>query len=356
MLRGPVEELIQTSPEPQPVAEPRQSQENVESDYNQFKTITLPVTSPIQIQDNQEANSTTSVNELHCHTAPIPPIRQSDRFPLLRRVQQLPATQTPPGNSNNSPGFTNSSSSFFDIETSASQETQIPYSDIELSILSPHQPPYEPSNNPPTSADNMRARMERQQRRMGFPHADMFVEYTEERYRRFRPSDSQQNNEAVISGTHPYQSDKYDNNQENKSGFLHMFTSWRKKTPEQQPLDLEPGLEGSSSTTPTHFNIIKHLKPNTSRSIILPSPATITQEPGLIPTPVYTPKAIPINEFPLNFEKQPGEDDIRRNQIINSLDDEVRDLIDGVDNFIVECFQGIWTVLVAIGDFFINLY
>ncbi|EGW31272.1 uncharacterized protein SPAPADRAFT_67348 [Spathaspora passalidarum NRRL Y-27907] len=366
MLQRPVvEELTQPCSKPQPPPEPRQSQENIEPE---IRTITIPSTSPIQRQENQLNQDHTipvSTDNVHCHTAPV---FKPAQFPLLGRIRepinnpiQINQVSTNNGTSNISPGFTNSSSSFFDIETSASQETQIPYSDIELSILSPHQPPYEPINHPSGSSDPaMRARLDRlEQRRSMFPHVDMFVEYTEERYRRFRPSDSQHNNEAIITGNHPYQSDKYESGTKPESSFFYRFTSWRKKPEQQQHQtpDLEnqisPVLEGSS--TQPH---VKHLnlKPNTSRSIIIPSPSTITTEPGLTSAPVYTPKAIPINEYPLNFEKLPGDDDLRRTQIINSLDDEVRDLIDGVDNFIVECFAGIWSVMTAIGDFFVTLY
>ena len=50
---------------------------------------------------------------------------------------------------------------------------------------------------------------------------------------------------------------------------------------------------------------------------------------------IYTPRGIPINEFQLNFNNKENQDSIvrRNDEIINSFDDEVRDLINGADNF-----------------------
>ena len=53
------------------------------------------------------------------------------------------------------------------------------------------------------------------------------------------------------------------------------------------------------------------------------------------PQPIYTPRGIPINEFQLNFNNKENQDSIvrRNDEIINSFDDEVRDLLNGADNF-----------------------
>ncbi|KAG7661558.1 uncharacterized protein J8A68_004927 [[Candida] subhashii] len=287
------------------------------------------------------------------------------------------------------------SSSSFEIESSGSVSSPVPYSDLEMSILSPHQPPFDPLIHPSDhphrlSKRELNARRHSSLSQTGqlenrlFPHYDQFSEFMEERYIRYRPSESQHNNEAILSGKHPFQQDDY-GRPKSSTSFVRSFTGWFKNLnkPESisgsqnqsQAIRMPPDLENqlSEGINRSQLDFIRNLKPNSSRSIINPSPIhnsgisgvvasqVISQEPSLsTPVPLYTPKAIPIIEYPLNFEKGGGvgenEDSERRNAIINSLDDDVRDLIDGVDNFLTSCFEGIWSVFVTIGDFFAGLY
>ncbi|KAI5953155.1 hypothetical protein KGF54_002526 [Candida jiufengensis] len=215
------------------------------------------------------------------------------------------------------------SSSSFDIDSPTS-DPLTPISPRDF--ISPHDPPFQADLYFPPP------KIRRSISILG-GSSDIFTDYVEDRYSRFRPNVSQHNNDVIMNNLHPFQKDNYGLEQKN---FLQNLNSWFKSKPViAKPIDLErqdPIQTGGISNSN---------KSDSFRTII------INQEPEPTPQPIYTPKGIPINEYALNYDKLPdnsnlGEEIERRAAIVNSFDDDIRDLIDGVDNFLTSCFDGIW--------------
>ena len=176
---------------------------------------------------------------------------------------------------------------------------------------------------------------------------DTFTQFVENRYARFRPSASQHNNEAIMNSMHPYQQDDY--GKEKKTALENItnnITSWFKKSLVESP---------QISKQPLNSDFAAPLAPDLEQNSITRNFLT-TGSPSCPPTVphtqnaenVCTPRGIPINEYFLNYEKLPLEHtnlveeiDTRR-EIINSFDDNVRDLVDGSENFLASCIHGVW--------------
>lgn len=74
-------------------------------------------------------------------------------------------------------------------------------------ITSPHNPSHIVSKN----SDSIRQDVISSQNRQLFPLQDFFTNFVEERLVRWRPSDSQHNNELALQGRHPYQKEEVKN-------------------------------------------------------------------------------------------------------------------------------------------------
>lgn len=289
-------------------------------------------------------------------------------------------------------------SSYFDIESHTDtsdllEESPIPYDDIEATITSPHNPPYESTNeNQPQKT--MKQSIIDSHNNAIFPMADYFQDYMEERMVRWRPSDSQFNIDDTMNGTHPYQQELQCKRKNDKlsNNFLISLKNWF-TAEKAAKSDIENQLQITEETnntniiiapkssrnlsqanpgnTPDFVQCMKAIqfRANSSTSIIAsPSRAMFSQsqnatlllQSNLVinhePSPVEilnTPKALPFNGFELNFEKREDGSNTRvdrdSDEIINTMDEDVRDLLNGFDNFLSECFSSIWGVFVSVG-------
>ncbi|KAI5967303.1 hypothetical protein CANMA_003123 [Candida margitis] len=203
------------------------------------------------------------------------------------------------------------------------------------SLVSPHDPPYDADLYCPQRASI------RPRGTTSLFGRDIFDEYVGHRYDRFRPTESQQNNDVIMNNMHPFQRDDYG---VVPKSFLESVASWFKPRPVVHDLEMQQQREEEEE-----------------KSESLPNTVIITREAGeSSPHPVYTPRGIPINEFVLNYSKPVddsnlGEETERRAAIVNSFDEEVRDLVDGSDNFLTSCFDGIWTFFNDSFDYCLNL-
>lgn len=192
------------------------------------------------------------------------------------------------------------------------------------SLVSPHDPPYDADLYYPQRG-SIKPRV------TSLFGRDMFDEYVGNRYDRFRPTESQQNNDVVMNNMHPFQRDDY--GLEPKT-FLESIAAWFKSKSVVSDLEMQQRNDDDDDED--------------VKSESLHNTVVIDQEDNTSPHPVYTPRGIPINEFVLNYSKPVddsnlGEETERRTAIVNLFDEEVRDLVDGLDNFLTSCFDGIWT-------------
>ncbi|CUM64365.1 uncharacterized protein PRCAT00001967001 [Priceomyces carsonii] len=280
------------------------------------------------------------------------------------------------------------------VEESSSRQS--PLAAELMNGLNAHKPPYDPlfADNP-VAGSSIRQGVILQQSSRFLPMIDYFQEFMEERLIRWRPSESQFDNEASMNGRHPFQ--QLTDIPSKSDSSKRIFTSLRNWFISEKALtnDLEnniSGIKGSSGpnccadlsssrsfskqTAKNSKKVPKYgdfaaylnnfnLKPNSSNSMLSvahPSPAlshnaspdnvaiTLTEEPAMIQELQYTPRALPLKDFELNYERKNMEQSSERqdqngNEIINSMDEEIRDLIDGVDNFLSDCISNIWTCL-----------
>lgn len=322
-----------------------------------LKSVTLPLTSP---------------------AIPMPMPMQHENIQQIspKLVQTLgPTNVLSPTNIH----FPNNSPSSFEVTLQSTLQ-----SPFHSSIISPHYPPYEPDLYYPSRNqrqlnlnhhNHQQQQHQRPQRQSsltsGFNRCDAFYDFAEDRYSRFRPLDSQHNNNAILSGLHPFQQENYGLP---KKTFLQSVSNWFKfKIPESEIIIERNGeyIQNSNKSTDTN-TIITGTGTGTGTANVSGSggggadddaaaaaaEVSINQnEPyETTPQPIYTPRGIPINEFQLNFNKENQDSVVRRNdEIINSFDDEVRDLINGADNFLTSCFQGCWDIGKLINDSFVEL-
>ncbi|RCK54633.1 hypothetical protein Cantr_04781 [Candida viswanathii] len=312
--------------------------------YDNLKSITLPLTSPIPTHHhhtNQHHIQTPPSSETpvkYIHTAPInfpsPTTTITPAIPIDAPLGR--ASPRGPVVAGLDPTSTTSYASF---EITSGSISQSPY--YSSVLLSPHNPPYEPDlysphrhHHPPPP----------QQLALGG-----FNSFVEDRYSRFRPLDSQHNNDGVMSGMHPFQQENYGMPKKN---ILVAFSNWFKprRTPRLTVVGAPVGDgegdgegEGEGEKSSSEDTIVISQEPNDNT-----------------PQPVYTPRGIPINEFPLNFNKENTEENSARRgghneDIIDSFDDDVRDLINGVDNFLISCLGGAWDLAKSTSDYCMTL-
>ncbi|CCE85184.1 Piso0_004766 [Millerozyma farinosa CBS 7064] len=279
-----------------------------------------------------------------------------------------------PGNNNSN----DREQSSFEIETHSCEspdlgESPLPFDNVEDIISSPHRPPFEYNENQATSNRVMQTIINNHNTGI-FPVIDYFQDYMEERLLRWRPGDSQFNVEDTMNGAHPYQNSNFDAPyvKQNGTGFFGNLYTWFGNGKKDignvgQKTDVDESVtagNGDSMGPPSgnmtgcvngfvgNFN----LKPNSSNSIILPPnrsevsntaifqrhDSILVHEPKGIEEPAFTPKAVPLNEFELNFEKRGSRSDQQVDQagqeIIRNMDEDVQNLVNGFDNFLFDCF------------------
>lgn len=268
--------------------------------------------------------------------------------------------------------------SSFEIETHSCEspdlgESPLPFDHVEDIISSPHRPPFEYNENQSTTNTVMQTIINNHNAGI-FPVIDYFQDYMEERLLRWRPGDSQFNVEDTMNGAHPYQKSSFGtpSANQNGTGFFGNLYTWfgnGKKEVDNvaQKTDAEESeipTNGASIVPPSgnltgcinSFEGNFNLKPNSSNSIIL-SPnrsevsntaifqrhdSILAHEPKGVEEPSFTPKAVPLNEFELNFEKRGSRSDQQVDQagqeIVRTMDEDVQNLVNGFDNFLFDCF------------------
>ncbi|CAI5758369.1 unnamed protein product [Candida verbasci] len=279
---------------------------------NYYKSVTLPVTSPV----NQ--NKTYPNYEFQLNTAPLQRQRNTqDNYPnyTLQQPQlsyQIPINQIP------------TTTSYFDVDliSTSSSLNDSPIREYHSSFTSPHNPPYEPDlYYPPPPKARIRSSIFGENN-----YSTSIDEFMSNRYNRFRPSNSQHNPDLALDNRHPYQQENY-GIESKKSNWYESFKTYFKKQPKDQPQidDIEQQEVPKSSYTDI-----------------------IIREPESTPQPIYTPRGIPINEYPLNYTKTSPTVNQNLTIVNEELSDELRDLIDGIDNFLISCFQIIWDYIKSV--------
>lgn len=328
------------------------------------KSITFPLTSPIPTNHYKQQHQH---QQFQIQYAIQPP---SSELPI-KYIQTAPInfptspTSIPINNDNliNNPTSTTSFASF---EITSGSISQSPY--YSSLFLSPHNPPFEPDLCSPRNPQQLPPAPPSSHPQQQYHHNSLsmggFNSLMEDRYSRFRPLDSQHNNENIMIGLHPFQQENYGIP---KKKLFNSMTNWFKR-------------KSSSSTSPSTNLILSNNNNNNlqivneeeeeeeegegdgEKSSSIENTIIISNEPNdITPQPVYTPRGIPINEFPLNFNKeQNNENNLIRNRnrnddIIDSFDDEVRDLINGVDNFLINCLENVWNLTKSTSDYCLSL-
>lgn len=263
-----------------------------------------------------------------------------------------------------------STTSYASFEITSGSISQSPY--YSSLFLSPHNPPYEPDSLSSPRHSNSNSNSQSRNHNHNHNHnrcpqintageslmtrgrgrGGGFDGIVEERYSRFRPLDSQHNNEIIMIGLHPFQQENYGISKKN---IFDSLTNWFKwKSSSSSPSSDPPPLNSSNPIINDQEDKSSDDNDNDNDTII------ISQEHNdFTPQPVYTPRGIPINEFPLNFNKEQNEENNltrRRNEdIINSFDDDVRDLVNGVDNFLISCLENCWNLIKSTSESCITL-
>lgn len=266
-------------------------------------------------------------------------------------------------------------SSYFEIESGETSEhldeSPITYNDIHATITTPHHPPFAPP------VDNTQRRQLEHYiaKENNVKLTDNFHDYMEEMMARWRPGNSQFNIEAAMNGNHPYQQDSFELKKKVAkfkpyNPFI-TFKGWINEKVaipdlENLPHDVRNTNLSRIITEEVVFpmpDIAKRIneidfKSNSSNSI-LPRPLRENEprgsgsklkqnpltcsEPSPIERPSYTPKALPYNDFDLNFETKGCVSGHRlehgTDTIIDSMDEDVQNLLNGFDNFLFECFR-----------------
>lgn len=356
-----------------------------QNDLNDTETVNNGNSQRSEVLPSNQERSSRSI------CAPKSSVRSNDinKYPVQLIKSSCRETTTTTGSScdfpcdvsHSTPGNNNSNGreqSSFEIETHSCEspdlgESPLPFDNVEDIISSPHRPPFEYDENQATTNTVMQTIINNHNAGI-FPVIDYFQDYMEERLLRWRPGDSQFNVEDTMNGAHPYQKSNFDAPyvKQNGSGFFGNLYTWfgngkkevdnvAQKTDVDEsvtatnvlPIDPPSGnLTGCINGFVGNFN----LKPNSSNSIIL-SPnrsevsntaifqrhdSILAHEPKGVEEPAFTPKAVPLNEFELNFEKRGSRSDQQVDQagqeIIRNMDEDVQNLVNGFDNFLFDCF------------------
>mmetsp|Transcript_7446 Transcript_7446/g.9404 ORF Transcript_7446/g.9404 Transcript_7446/m.9404 type:complete len:508 (-) Transcript_7446:159-1682(-) len=286
-------------------------------------------------------------------------------------------------------------SSFFEIESEdtseLAEESPILYNDIGDTITTPHDPPF--SLQTRNKSEYIKPNIFFSHNNASLTRPDYFQEYMEERMARWRPGNSQFNVEDTMEGKHPYQQEHFE--LEAKAAKIRpsnpfmalktwfdgkivipdienqmQSTTHGKKNEKTSEL-MQDALEFQLPEISEHLRKI-NFKVNSSNSII-PKPfkpgecshitkglrdTGIKQESTPIDGTTYTPKALPFNDYDLNFETKDyfSSPKIEQgsNAIIDSMDEDIRNLLNGFDNFLADCFRSFWDVCTSLRNICFN--
>lgn len=233
--------------------------------------------------------------------------------------------------------------------------------ELDLTLGYPNLPLYNnitTTNNITTNSGTIRSRVMQEQALRMYPVGSRVQQVMEERIIRWRPPTSQHGTETVILGNHIYQQDSQSEgswgcNWNWRWRWNWDWSSWRifrrnqtvdMNEHRQTIVDSEhmvesivlPDLEGQRLD-------LNQFKPNSSRSILEEIKPNRTNYNYSSPLSATTPRAILWSDFELHYDKQ--EDPMYSNQgnpndTVLSMDQEVQNLVEGVDNFVGDCFFG----------------
>lgn len=263
-------------------------------------------------------------------------------------------------------GHSTNTTSSFEIESQA-LGSYSPFEESPLPVFQhiggPHQAPFAVPNSGPSVRQRVISRQELEL--VLHPSGNRLQSFMEERLVRWTPNDSQNNNEGVLNGNHPYQSNGFGQNAPVESAFrpFSSISSWF--GPKTKTVDLEKGpvhkvaslgpVEGSSSDQKTrvpeghnYASFLAKLKPNSSNSIL---PEMKHHMPPEEAQRAPTPRAVPFDDLDLHFEKEqgrvPDEAMGSDDDLLSSLGITGGDIISDIDDFIVSCLNGLWTTVDA---------
>lgn len=274
-------------------------------------------------------------------------------------------------------------------------ESPIPYLDFKTDIKKPHVAPYKNDFSNESKIKNFILKnntMNYLNNLSLFSDQDYFQSSMQHRFLRWGPTPSQNNSEALVSGLHPYQRSCYGNEKKTKSKNFDLFNlknlfNHKKafdledqnknyfenslqpiENPEKIGLNLN-NIEKLNNENPDLIKTANYLKllnalnlnTNTSNSFSQimsnssnrfnnnKNPILLSKRSIHLHEDSVTPNAIPFNDYDINFEKKSLTNELlddvvnSRNEIINSLDLEIQNLIDGVDTFLFDCFESTWS-------------
>lgn len=221
--------------------------------------------------------------------------------------------------------------------------------ELDVTLGCPHVPPYNITNSlVDANVGSVRSRVIQEQAARMYPAFDRLQDVMEDRIVRWRPPQSQHGTDSVIQGNHIYQ--QQPESEVNGAWDWLCLWTWFGK------LALSHGCENlpQDRLQPTHTTELPDLelqpldlaqfKPNSSRSFLdggISRPSVVNHGVPLSP---MTPKAVLWTDFELHYDKQEDPNYVVQHdthELISSMDQDVQNLVDGVDNFITGCFSSI---------------
>lgn len=201
-----------------------------------------------------------------------------------------------------------------------------------------------------------------------FTSGDAYQDYLEDRLASWRPNQSQHNSNLVLNGNHPYHAQNFGKLSPpriNSGLFLFSWFGNKSDDLEKQLNSVSPQKSvekvqltafytASDFTSPNQdiHNLLKtvQFQPNSSNSF-LPRTKTVrsnaaihSSTAGESPTEVaFTPYAIPLSEFELNYNRRSRGEDMNINDH-DMLGDEMLGIINGTENFVTSCFHGFFSI------------
>ncbi|CAH6719309.1 hypothetical protein CLIB1444_02S05556 [[Candida] jaroonii] len=197
-----------------------------------------------------------------------------------------------------------------------------------------------------------------------FTSGDAYQDYLEDRLVSWRPSESQHNTNIILNGKHPYNAETFGQPPRTNSGLFsfNWFSTKNNNDIEKQLNHQSPQEPRKSNSTAFYTasefsspnqeirNLLKtvQFQPNSSNSF-LPRTKTLRSNAaihnttaGESPTELaYTPYAIPLSEFELNYNRRSRGEEVDINAHYDLLGDEMLGIVNGSENFITSCFQGL---------------
>lgn len=245
----------------------------------------------------------------------------------------------------------------FSLESPPEMST-VSSTEYHVDYTSPHYPPISILTPPKPSI-----RESIIQNRGTSHYPDSFQNYMEERLFRWRPSSSNQGVDSAFNNRHPFQSMQESMGDQSEASILTLFKQWWAR---DQVNTQTLTVEDSGTPSPTEKILGPRLQRvldlsklaesfqngNSSQSLVIARGSCSPHEPHL-PTPMepvtlqpgptrefsYTPHAVPLSTFQLNFDKKQRSPGLPFATSVHDMEDEFQNLIDGPDNFLVGCLQ-----------------